>query len=121
MWSTVEKTALADAEVEGKDHKSNTIYAEFKVKKTDKILKDASVVIWTTTPWTISANKALAYNRDITYSIVDLGSKKIVITEKLINTVIENCELGKDLKILNTFKRYEFKNIICSHPFQAWI
>ncbi len=117
LWSTVEKTALADAEVEYKDHKSNTIYAEFKVKKTDKeFLKDASVVIWTTTPWTIPANKALAYNRDITYSIVDLGSKKIVIAEKLINTVIENCELGK-FKILNTFKGNEFKNIICSHPF----
>ena len=117
LWSTVEKTALADAEVEYKDHKSNTIYAEFKVKKTDKdFLKDASVVIWTTTPWTIPANKALAYNRDISYSIVDLGSKKIVIAEKLINTVIENCELGK-FKILNTFKGNEFKNIICSHPF----
>ena len=70
MWSTVEKTALADAEVEYKDHRSNTVYVEFKIKKTDKdFLKDASVVIWTTTPWTIPANKALAYNKDINYSI----------------------------------------------------
>mgnify|MGYP001353643661 CR=1 FL=1 len=87
LWSTVEKTALADAEVEYKDHKSNTIYAVFQIKKSDKdFLKDASIIIWTTTPWTIPANKALAYNKDINYSILELDNKKIVIAEKLINS-----------------------------------
>ncbi len=118
LWSTVEKTALADAEVEYKDHKSNTIYAEFKVKRTDKdYLKNTSIIIWTTTPWTIPANKALAYNKNITYSLIDLGNKKIVIAEKLVNSVIENCELGK-FKILKSFKGSEFNKVICSHPFQ---
>ena len=57
----------------GYDHKSNTIYAEFQVKKTNKdYLKDVSVIIWTTTPWTIPANKALAYNKDISYSVLEL-------------------------------------------------
>ena len=79
LWSTVEKTALADAEVEYKDHKSNTIYAEFKVKKTDKdYLKNASIIIWTTTPWTIPANKALAYNKDINYVVLDINKKKLL-------------------------------------------
>ena len=83
LWSTVEKTALADAEVEYKDHKSNTIYAEFEIKKTDKdFLKDSSVIIWTTTPWTIPANKALAYNKDIDYSVLEISKKKIIVAYK---------------------------------------
>ena len=70
LWSTVEKTALADAEVEYKDHVSDTIYVAFKVKDTKKdFLKEASIIIWTTTPWTIPANKALAFNKNIEYSL----------------------------------------------------
>ena len=118
LWSTVEKTALADAEVEYKDHKSNTIYASFKIKKTNKdFLKDASIIIWTTTPWTIPANKALAYNKNFTYSVLEVDKKKIIIAEKLINSVIKNCEIGQ-YKIVKTFKGEEFKDILCSHPFK---
>ena len=89
LWSTVEKTALADAEVEYLDHNSNTIYAAFKIKKTKKeFLNGASVIIWTTTPWTIPANKALAYNSNIEYSVVEINNlnffkeKKIVVAKK---------------------------------------
>ncbi len=118
LWSTVEKTALADAEVEYKDHKSNTIYAVFQIKKSEKdFLKDASVIIWTTTPWTIPANKALAYNKDINYCILETGEKKIIVAEKLVNSVAESCELGK-FKILKSFKGDEFENTLCSHPFK---
>ena len=118
LWSTVEKTALADAEVEYKDHKSNTIYAEFQIKKSDKdFLKDASVIIWTTTPWTIPANKALAYNKDINYSVLELNNKKIIVAEKLVNSVIEGCSLGK-FKTLKSFKGSEFEKTVCSHPFK---
>ena len=118
LWSTVEKTALADAEVEYKDHKSNTIYAEFEIKKTDQdFLKDTSVIIWTTTPWTIPANKALAFNQSINYSILKLGQKKIVVAEKLVNSVIENCSLG-NFKIVKSFEGKLFQNTICSHPFK---
>ena len=118
LWSTVEKTALADAEVEYKDHKSNTIYAAFQIKKSDKdFLKNASIIIWTTTPWTIPANKALAYNKDINYSVLELDDKKIIVAEKLVNSVVESCSLGK-FKILKSFKGDVFKNIVCSHPFK---
>ena len=73
LWSTVEKTALADAEVEYLDHTSNTIYVAFKVKKTDKdFLEDSSIIIWTTTPWTIPANKALAFNSSIEYAVLEI-------------------------------------------------
>ena len=54
LWSTVEKTALSDAEVEYMDHESDTIYVSFKIKKSSiKDLEDCEVIIWTTTPWTI--------------------------------------------------------------------
>jgi len=123
LWSTVEKTALADAEVEYKDHTSNTIYVAFKVKKTDKeYLKDASIIIWTTTPWTIPANKALAFNSNIDYSVLEIetleyfNEKRIVVAKNLVNEIIKACEI-KDYKEIKTFKGSEFKKTICSHPF----
>ena len=97
LWSTVEKTALADAEVEYMEHTSNTIYVAFKIKKTEKdFLKDASVIIWTTTPWTIPANKALAFNSAIEYSVLEINDlehfkdKKIVVAKKLITQLLKS-------------------------------
>ena len=122
LWSTVEKTALADAEVEYKDHTSNTIYVAFKVKKTQKeFLKDTSIIIWTTTPWTIPANKALAFNSNIEYSVLEISQldnfkdKKIVVANNLIDSIIKSCEI-KNYKVLKTFKGEDFTNTICSHP-----
>ena len=123
LWSTVEKTALADAEVEYQDHTSNTIYTSFKVIKTEKdFLKDSHIIIWTTTPWTIPANRALAYSDKIKYSVLQLGKdcdhfkdKNIVIASKLISKVSEECSF-KDFKIIKEFSGLEFKNTICSHP-----
>ena len=123
LWSTVEKTALADAEVEYKDHTSNTIYAAFKIKKTDKdFLKDANIVIWTTTPWTIPANKALAFNSSLDYSLIEIEGldnfkeKKIVIAKELIKSVTESCGLEK-FKVVKNFKGSELNKTVCSHPF----
>ena len=65
LWSTVEKTALADAEVEYQDHKSDTIYtciSELSHQNLQELKAGTEIVIWTTTPWTIPANKALAFN-----------------------------------------------------------
>ena len=123
LWSTVEKTALADAEVEYLDHTSNTIYAAFKVKETKKdFLKDTSVIIWTTTPWTIPANKALAFNSNIEYAVLEIEqlehfkNKKIVVAKNLIESITKECEI-KSFKELKTFKGSEFQGTICSHPF----
>ena len=123
LWSTVEKTALADAEVEYMDHTSNTIFVAFKVKDTKKdFLKDANIIIWTTTPWTIPANKALAFNSNIEYSVVEIDTldhfkdKKIIVASNLIDSTIKSCGI-KNHKILKTFKGFEFKGTICSHPF----
>ena len=124
LWSTVEKTALADAEVEYKDHISNIIYASFKIIKTEKIfLKDSYIIIWTTTPWTIPANRALVYGSKIKYSVIQIGkdtkyfqNKKIIIATELIKKVSEKCNL-KDFKILKEFNGSDLKNTICQHPF----
>ena len=102
LWSTVEKTALADAEVEYKDHTSNTIFAAFKVKKTDKdFLKGSNIIIWTTTPWTIPANRALAFNNNLEYSLIEIGDldtfkdKKIIVAKDLTSSFVESCEIKK--------------------------
>ncbi len=123
LWSTVEKTALADAEVEYKDHTSNTIYVAFKIKKTDKeFLKDASIIIWTTTPWTIPANKALAFNSSLEYSLIEISNlenfkeKKIIIAKNLINTVVKSCNIKK-FKVLKNFKGSDLEKVKCNHPF----
>jgi len=123
FWSTVEKTALADAEVEYMDHTSNTIYVPFKIKDSKQdFLKDTSVIIWTTTPWTIPANKALAFNSNIEYSVIEINElenfkeKKIVVATNLIESIIKDCEIEK-YKILKTFKGKNLAGTICSHPF----
>ena len=121
LWSTVEKTALADAEVEYKDHTSSTIYTSFKIKKSKVFLENSSVVIWTTTPWTIPANKALAYNSDLDYSLLEISDQenfkenKIVVAKKLIDDVVKKTGIKK-FKILKDFKGSELKGSICSHP-----
>ena len=124
FWSTVEKTALADAEVEYKDHTSNTIFVSFKVKKSSKdFLKDANVIIWTTTPWTIPANKALAFNSNIEYALVEISDlenfkeKKIVVAKNLLDSIIKSCAIEK-FKILRTFKGLDFTGTTCEHPFK---
>ena len=123
LWSTVEKTALADAEVEYQDHKSDTIYASFTVKSSNiEELKDSEVIIWTTTPWTIPANRALAYNESLNYLLIEIKdhkvfkNKKIVIAEALLESVTKECEI-KDFKKINNFKGKNLKGTICKHPF----
>ena len=106
LWSTVEKTALADAEVEYQDHKSDTIYTSFKViKSKNKKLISSDVIIWTTTPWTIPANKALAYNPGLKYLSLkieddgDFKNRNIIVAEALLETVIFENKIKKFKKI----------------------
>ena len=122
LWSTVEKTALADAEVEYQDHKSDTIYAAFVVASSNmKELEGCDVIIWTTTPWTIPANKALAYNQSLDYLLIQIAdnqfkNRKIIIAEALLESVIKDCNIS-NFKTLKKFKGKEFKHTICRHPF----
>ncbi|WP_440656068.1 isoleucine--tRNA ligase [Candidatus Pelagibacter sp. HIMB1509] len=123
LWSTVEKTALADAEVEYQDHKSDTIYTSFPVRSSKiKELENSEIVIWTTTPWTIPANKALAYNEALEYVLLqvndegDFQNRKIVVAQALLESVINECGI-KNYKEIKKFKGKEFKDTVCNHPF----
>ncbi|MBM5787641.1 MAG: isoleucine--tRNA ligase, partial [Pelagibacterales bacterium] len=118
LWSVVETTALADAEVEYYDHTSNTIYAKFFIKSGPEKFMNSSVVIWTTTPWTIPCNKALAFNNKINYSIIKINNnEKIIIAEKLVDKVLVDCKIT-NFEIVENFSGSELKNIICNHPFK---
>ncbi len=123
LWSTVEKTALADAEVEYQDHKSDTIYTSFPIKKSNlKDLVGSDIIIWTTTPWTIPANRALAYNEALDYVQLELNDdsdfkkRKIIVAEALLQSVINDCKI-KNYKKIKTFKGKDLKETICNHPF----
>ena len=124
LWSTVEKTALADAEVEYKDHVSDTVYVSFPIiKSNNKKLENCNVIIWTTTPWTIPANKALAYNQSLTYTVLeikdegDFNKQKVIIAKDLLDSFVEDCKLSSYKKVLE-FSGNEFENTLCSHPFK---
>lgn len=81
MWSIPEQTALAEAEVEYKDVTSDTVWAKFPIKNGTDHLMGASIVIWTTTPWTLPGNRAIGYGGDIQYVIVHV---KAVTEESLV-------------------------------------
>ncbi|MFP3943931.1 MAG: isoleucine--tRNA ligase, partial [Alphaproteobacteria bacterium] len=72
MWSVVERTALAEAEIEYHERKSPTIFVRFPVTEGDESVRGASVVIWTTTPWTIPGNRAVAFAEDIAYGVYEV-------------------------------------------------
>ena len=128
LWSVVEKTALADAEVEYEDHTSNTIYVKFLIKNsTDKDLIDSNIVIWTTTPWTIPGNRALAYGKELDYSLIvaeELEENSLVKkNDKLIfaSELLENVtkEIGiKKFSIKKEFKGENLSSCECEHPFK---
>ena len=126
MWSPVEKTALAEAEVEYSDHTSITIFAKFKlVECSVQELVGSFVVIWTTTPWTIPGNRALAYGDEIDYialkitqvsegSLASLG-EVVVISEKLLENICSQCGI-MDYEPLHRIKGCQFKGSIAKHP-----
>ncbi len=128
LWSVVEKTALADAEVEYEDHTSNTIYVKFLIKNsTDKDLIDSNIVIWTTTPWTIPGNRALAYGKELDYSLIVVEeleedslvkkNDKLIFASELLESVTK--EIG--IKKFSTIKKFKGDNLSsceCEHPFK---
>lgn len=106
MWSPVEKTALAEAEVEYHDKESHTIWVKFKVANEGHKLAGAHVVIWTTTPWTIPSNKAVVYGKDIAYGLyevtgtpeeswVNVGDK-YMLADNLAADVMKRARLADD-------------------------
>jgi isoleucyl-tRNA synthetase len=120
LWSVVEKTALADAEVEYQDHKSTTIYTCFPIEKSSEPkFSDHSIVIWTTTPWTIPGNRALAVHEDIEYQSLTINkndtNQKVIIAKDLIESFIKENEISEHT--LNfEIKGEELIGLNCKHP-----
>ncbi len=138
MWSTVEKTALADAEVEYHDHTSTAAYVKFPVSKSttwkyheDKNVPDftgkTSVVIWTTTPWTLPGNRAIAYGNDIEYALCSVSKileggnavigEKLIIANSLKESFEKQCKLS--LNVMRTFKGSQLEHNRCEHPLRS--
>jgi isoleucyl-tRNA synthetase len=86
MWSPVEKTALAEAEVEYEDVTSTQIDVAFEIVEAPNApeLEGAYAVIWTTTPWTIPTNQAIAYGEELTYLHVEIGGRRYLVAEPLL-------------------------------------
>jgi len=114
-WSPIAKTALAEAEIEYKDHTSHCIYVAFKVKKTKlKELKDSYLVIWTTTPWTIPANLAISANPNYNYGLYQTSRGKLLVLQSLAEKVFS--EIGLEYKLLSTIKGSDLEYTVTSHP-----
>jgi len=128
MWAVPERSALAEAEVEYLDHKSTTIWVRFTVQKTNCAAIDgADIVIWTTTPWTIPANRAVACNPDFDYGVYEVkavddsqatakvGDKFVLLKELAEATKIQAAIT--EMEEIATVKGSDIIGTICSHPF----
>ncbi len=106
LWCTHDQTALAEAEVEYDNHTSPSIYVKFPVITSPSVLRKTfpgvsfpegmklvSVVIWTTTPWTLPANQAVCLHRDFDYAFVQAGDELLILAEKLLDNVAKACNL----------------------------
>ena len=117
-WCTDCETALAEAEIEYKDHKATSIYVKFPVQdakgKFDE--KDTYFLIWTTTPWTLPGNVAITIDGTFEYSLVDTGKEKYILATELVNNVMMLAGI-KDFKEIKKFTGAELEGILCKHPF----
>ncbi|VAV93318.1 Isoleucyl-tRNA synthetase, partial [hydrothermal vent metagenome] len=124
MWSPVEKTALAEAEVEYADHQSTTIWVRFAVSK--GAFQDASVLIWTTTPWTIPANRAISYSDKISYGLYEVTAiddsdftpwsrvgEKLIVADSLWEDVAKTAKISAWDRVSDV----DPATLVCAHPF----
>ena len=121
-WCIHCRTALAEAEVEYMEHGSPSIYVAFPLTSdiSQKIPsladKRTFLVIWTTTPWTLPANLAVALNPALTYVAVEVGDKVFILAQRLLEETAARCG-WKDYRILETFKGKLLEGLHCRHPF----
>jgi isoleucyl-tRNA synthetase len=124
MWSPVERTALADAEVEYHDHKSPTVWVRFAV--IEGAAAGADMVIWTTTPWTLPANRAIAYNPDIAYSVYQVDAvveglpfepwakrgDRLIVADARAEEVRDAAKIAAWSRL----ERVDPEGMVCAHP-----
>jgi len=129
MWSPVEKTALAEAEIEYHDHTSTTIWVRFPVITAPlPEVRDASVVIWTTTPWTIPGNRAVAAGEELEYALLHVDSvadgsraragEKLLVALDLLPQFCTDVGIATH-HVLHVFKGAALAGIVCAHPLRG--
>jgi isoleucyl-tRNA synthetase len=129
MWSPVEKTALAEAEVEYHDHKSVTIWVRFPVVSGGPAeIAGATIVIWTTTPWTMPGNRAIAYGPEIDYLLLEVeaageGSRarageRVMVAEALLAPFLAETGITGH-RVLGSFKGEDLAGTIAAHPLRG--
>ncbi|MBT6329689.1 MAG: isoleucine--tRNA ligase [Kordiimonadaceae bacterium] len=129
MWSVIEKSALAEAEIEYKDHTSHMIDIGFNVVKSNVAeIIGTKIVIWTTTPWTMPGNRGIAYGKDFDYQLVEVTqveeNSRVKVGEKI---VLANALLGEfssragvtATKEITTFKGSDLEGTVCHHPWHG--
>jgi isoleucyl-tRNA synthetase len=120
-WCIYDNTALAEAEVEYEDHTSPSIWVTFKVVgggKGDaaKVDSDVSAVIWTTTPWTVPHNRALAFHPDYDYVVVATEKGKLLLAADRVAALQSDCDI-KQAEELARFKGRDFEGMKFQQPF----
>jgi isoleucyl-tRNA synthetase len=132
MWSVVEKTALAEAEVEYEDYVSDQVWVKFPIRMPSggsseemRDLVEASVAIWTTTPWTIPGNRAVSYSPKVAYGLykvtdapADNWIKKgdlLILADKLAGDVFKQARVVAYEKVRDVASS-DFVSMLCSHP-----
>ncbi|MEI6125644.1 MAG: isoleucine--tRNA ligase [Pseudomonadota bacterium] len=121
QWCTSCRTALAEAEVEYEEHTSPSIYVKFPLISdlSDKLKglagRSVSVLIWTTTPWTIPANLAIAVNPDYDYVAVSIENEILILAEGLLAGTMLECGI-QGYEIIERFKGTFLENMKCRHP-----
>ena len=122
-WSIPFETALAEAEIEYQDHVSIAIWVKFLVPvdqaekfglPTDKPLY---IVIWTTTPWTIPANLAIALHPDVEYVVADLGAERIIVAQALLGAVATAAKIEPQPTTVLTVPGAKLEHLQARHPF----
>jgi len=121
-WCSTCTTALAEAEVEYHDHTSPSIYVKFRVNSDlsdiDPKLAgdDIDVVIWTTTPWTLPANLAVAFHPEFEYALVEADDQRLLMAKDMVEQVMAEWDI-KNYRIDCTFAAAPLENRTCRHPF----
>lgn len=116
-WSPSSETALAEAEIEYQDVTSHSIYVKFKVIKPNQYLKgDESFVIWTTTPWTLPANLAIALNPNYEYSVYETNKGVLIFLEDFLEDLKIKFGL-ENVKLRTKIKGRLLEKVVAKHPF----
>ena len=117
-WSIPCQTALAEAEVEYHDHRSTSIYVNFAIQDASQLglAGEVGILIWTTTPWTLPANLAIAVHPSVEYVTVEHGGRSFLTAKALAPGLIEKCGLDGAVQG-KTFAGTELEGLIAQHPF----